>query len=64
MISSGDEADSSMGRYFDQSYIRRILELDRAGKEPYRRHIYLLVSLELWHRTFMRAQPAVENAAR
>lgn len=56
-------ADSSMGRYFDQSYIRRILELDREGKEPYRRHIYLLVSLELWHRTFMRAQPAVENAA-
>ena len=50
-------ADSSMGRYFDQKYIRRILELDREGKEQYRRHIYLLVSLELWHRTFMCAQP-------
>lgn len=50
-------ADSSMGRYFDQNYIRRILELDREGKEQYRRHIYLLVSLELWHRTFMCAQP-------
>ena len=51
-------SDSSMGRYFDQDYIRRMLVLDREGKEQYRRHIYLLVSLELWHRTFMRAQPA------
>jgi asparagine synthase (glutamine-hydrolysing) len=46
--------DSSMARYFDQNHIRRMLELDREGKEQYRRHIYLLVSLELWHRAFMR----------
>ena len=46
--------ESAMARYFDQNYIRRILELDRDGKEQYRRHIYLLVSLELWHRAFMR----------
>ncbi len=45
---------SSMASYFDQNYIRQILELDRSGKEQYRRQIYLLVSLELWHRTFMR----------
>ena len=57
-------SDSSMGRYFDQNYIRRMLELDREGKEQYRRHIYLLVSLELWHRTFMRAQPAIESTAK
>jgi asparagine synthase (glutamine-hydrolysing) len=50
-------ADSSMGRYFDQNYIRRILESDREGKEQYRRQIYLLVTLELWHRTFLRNQP-------
>jgi asparagine synthase (glutamine-hydrolysing) len=47
-------SDSSMPRFFDQNYIRQILEKDRAGQEQYRRHIYLLVSLELWHRTFMR----------
>ena len=47
-------SDSSIARYFDQTYIRQILELDRAGKEQYRRHIYLLVSLELWHRAFIR----------
>ncbi len=46
--------DSSMSQYFDQNYIRRMLDLDRTGKEQYRRHIYLLVSLELWHRAFMR----------
>jgi len=45
--------DSFTARYFDQKYIKQILELDREGKEPYRRHIYLLVSLELWHRKFM-----------
>ena len=48
-------ADSSMARYFDQTYIRQILEWDRTGKEQYRRHIYLLVSFELWHRAFMRS---------
>ena len=47
-------ADSSMAQYFDQKYIQRILQLDRDGKQQYRRHIYLLVSLELWHRAFMR----------
>jgi asparagine synthase (glutamine-hydrolysing) len=46
-------ADSSLARYFDQNYIRRMLEQDRAGQEQYRRHIYLLVSLELWHRAFI-----------
>lgn len=45
--------DSSMARYFDQAYIKQILELDRTGKQQYRRHVYLLVSLELWHRTFL-----------
>jgi len=45
--------DSAMARYFDQDYIRQILALDREGKQPYRRHIYLLVSLELWHRSFL-----------
>jgi asparagine synthase (glutamine-hydrolysing) len=47
-------ADSSMAQYFDQNYIRQIIELDRSGKEQYRRHLYLLVSLELWHRQFLR----------
>jgi asparagine synthase (glutamine-hydrolysing) len=46
--------DSSMSAFFNQNYIRQILEQDRSGKEQYRRQIYLLVSLELWHRTFFK----------
>ncbi len=45
-------SNSSLGRYFDQRYMRTMLEDDRAGKEHYMRHIYLLMSLELWHRAF------------
>jgi asparagine synthase (glutamine-hydrolysing) len=46
-------SDSAIARYFNQDYIRKILILDRSGKEQYRRQIYLLVSLELWHRKFI-----------
>jgi asparagine synthase (glutamine-hydrolysing) len=47
-------SESVVGRFFDQEYIRLMLEADREGKDQFRRHIYLLVSFELWHRTFMR----------
>lgn len=46
-------SDSFLARYFDQRYIRQVLQLDREGKEDYMRQIYLLMSLELWHRTFL-----------
>lgn len=45
---------SGVGHFFDQQYIRHMLEQDRKGKEQLRRHLYLLLSFELWHRTFMR----------
>jgi asparagine synthase (glutamine-hydrolysing) len=47
--------DSAVARYFDQNYIRRLLQLDRDGREQFRRHIYLLLSFELWHRRFIGA---------
>jgi asparagine synthase (glutamine-hydrolysing) len=47
-------SDSVVGRFFDQQYIRRMLEMDREGRNQLRRHIYLLVSFALWHRAFMR----------
>jgi asparagine synthase (glutamine-hydrolysing) len=47
-------SDSFIARYFNQDYIKTMLERDRQGKEQYMRHIYLLFSLELWHRAFMR----------
>jgi asparagine synthase (glutamine-hydrolysing) len=46
---------SGTAQFFDQTYIRRLLELDRRGAGQFRRHIYLLLSFELWHRAFMRA---------
>jgi asparagine synthase (glutamine-hydrolysing) len=49
-------SDSAVAHYFDQSYIRRMLARDRRGIEQLRRHIYLLVSFELWHRRFIRAE--------
>jgi asparagine synthase (glutamine-hydrolysing) len=45
--------DSAAGIYFDQGYIRSLLERDRTGREQLRRHIYLLVSFVLWHKTFI-----------
>jgi asparagine synthase (glutamine-hydrolysing) len=45
--------NSFLSRYFDQGYMRQLYTKHREGKEPYMRHIYLLVSLELWHRTYM-----------
>jgi asparagine synthase (glutamine-hydrolysing) len=44
---------SASARFFDQNYIRQMLHLDRTGREQLRRHIYLLVSFEMWHRTFI-----------
>ncbi|MDE2402254.1 MAG: asparagine synthase (glutamine-hydrolyzing) [Burkholderiales bacterium] len=46
-------SDSYMPRYFDQGYIRQLVTRHQDGKEQFMRHIYLLVSLELWHRTFI-----------
>lgn len=46
---------SSIGKYFDLNYVRRMVQLHQEGKENYMRHIYLLVSFEMWHRRFMRS---------
>jgi asparagine synthase (glutamine-hydrolysing) len=45
---------SLISEHFDQRYIATMLQRDRDGKEHYTRQIYLLLSLELWHRTFFR----------
>jgi len=45
--------DSYMPRYFEQGYIQQLVKRHQQGTEQFMRHIYLLVSLELWHRTFI-----------
>jgi asparagine synthase (glutamine-hydrolysing) len=46
-------SDSASALFFDQKFIRQMLIDDRDGKNFYRRHIYLLLSFELWHRKFI-----------
>jgi asparagine synthase (glutamine-hydrolysing) len=46
---------SAVARYFDQSYIRRLVADHEAGRQDYMRHIYLLISFELWHQMFIPA---------
>ena len=45
---------SFLSSHFDRGFIGKILEQDRQGKEQYMRQIYLLLSLELWYRAFLR----------
>lgn len=45
--------NSATALYFDQKYIQNMLETDREGRDQLRRHIYLLVSFEMWHRKFI-----------
>ncbi len=46
---------SAVSRYFDQSYIRQLVTDHEAGRQNYMRHIYLLISFELWHQMFIPA---------
>ena len=45
---------SSIHDYFDVGSIRNIVRLHESGRENYMRHIYLLISFEMWHRRFIR----------
>lgn len=48
-------ADSATGRYFDRQYMRDLVTDHEAGRQNHLRHIYLLISFELWHRQFLSA---------
>jgi len=47
--------NAAVGRYFDQKYIRQLVADHEAGRQNYMRHIYLLISFELWHQMFIPA---------
>jgi len=51
--------DSAVRRYFDQSYIEQLVADHEAGRQNYLRHIYLLISFELWHQKFISAPVTV-----
>jgi asparagine synthase (glutamine-hydrolysing) len=44
--------------YFDSGYVERLYRLHREGKEVYDTPLWLLLNLELWHRTFIDSLPA------
>jgi asparagine synthase (glutamine-hydrolysing) len=50
--------DAAVNEFFNQAYIREILEEHRTGRRDHLRHIYLLISFELWHRQFIRGTRA------
>jgi asparagine synthase (glutamine-hydrolysing) len=53
---------SAVSRYFDTTYIRHLLAEHESGRQDYMRHIYLLISFELWHRQFIdHFTPRIKN---
>lgn len=44
---------AAVNTYFHPAYIRKMVREHEAGAQNYLRHIYLLMSFELWHRQFM-----------
>lgn len=46
--------ESAANQYFDIGYIRSLLRRHEAGDLNHLRHLYLLISFELWHRRFIR----------
>ena len=44
---------SAAGRYFDRGYIHELLTQHDSGVRNHLRHLYLLISFELWHRRFI-----------
>jgi asparagine synthase (glutamine-hydrolysing) len=45
--------DSAVNQYFRPEYIRQIVADHDAGRQHYLRHIYLLISFEMWHQAFI-----------
>lgn len=44
---------AAVNQYFDRSFIRKMVADHEAGRQDYLRHIYLLISFELWHNRFL-----------
>jgi asparagine synthase (glutamine-hydrolysing) len=46
---------SAAARYFDRGYMKSLVDDHESGRQNHLRHIYLLISFELWHRQFLHA---------
>jgi len=44
---------SSINKYFCGDFVREMIADHESGRHNYLRHLYLLISFELWHRRFI-----------
>lgn len=44
--------NAAINAYFNRKYVEELVALHEKGREDYMRHIYLLISFELWHQRF------------
>lgn len=44
---------AAVNRYFDRSFMRQLVQDHEAARQDYLRHIYLLMSFEMWHQKFI-----------
>lgn len=47
-----NKKDSACRKYFNLNFINRMIDQHQNRKEDFKRHIFLLLSFELWHKTF------------
>lgn len=47
---------SAVATYFQRDYIQKIVADHEAGRQNYLRQIYLLISFEMWHQTFIKGR--------
>lgn len=44
---------AAVGKYFNRDYMEEIVSNHEANRQDFWRHIYLLISFEMWHETFI-----------
>ncbi len=60
-----NEPDSACREYFNVDFINQMIERHQRREANYQQHIFLLLSFELWHRSFFKGagKPAEQGAA-
>lgn len=52
---------SAVNKFFDRDYVKRIVADHEGGRQHYLRHIYLLISFEMWYQRFIACAPGATN---
>lgn len=54
-------SDSACNQYFEKDYLRRLFKEHHLKKANYSRHLFSLVSFELWYKHFFKSVPVSEE---